>query len=104
MIFTDEEEKEFDIDKNKKPEFSDKLWKKGAEYINLFYLFRSSPGGSIEDAHYKKPTKELENLYDKFDEYETKFIKIVKSITKDIELTDSARTELDDFYGLPDED
>lgn len=104
MIFTDEEEKEFDIDKNRKPEFADKLWKKGAEYINLFYLFRGSPGGSIEDAHYKKLTQELENLHEKFDEYETKFIKIVKSITKDIEFDDSSRTEIDEFYGLSDED
>ena len=73
------------------PADDDPLWKKGVEYIKLFYEFRSySTGEDKRDPHFVKGQNTLEQVYgaefETFDYYETEFKKMVVAIKDELEL------------------
>lgn len=92
LIFTED----IEVPKEK-PDLKDKLWAKGAEYIKLFYRYRSSPGGSFEDPHFAEYTGELEE-YDKlFDYYESKFSILVKKVLTDIDPGEERTEDIESY-------
>ena len=98
LIFTD------DIDlPSEKPELNDKLWQEGANYIKLFYKYRSSAGGSLHDPHFSEYRGELEEYDELFDIYESKFKELANKVMDDIKPDEERREEIeeilsDDYY------
>ncbi len=88
---------------SEKPELNDKLWQQGANYIKLFYQYRSAAGGSLHDAHYSKFRGELEDYDSLFDIYESKFKELITKVLDDIKPEGKEREEIEeilseDFY------
>lgn len=84
-----------------KPDLKDKLWAKGADYIKLFYRYRSSPGGSFDDPHFSEYTGELEEYDELFDYYESKFSILVRKVLIDIDPGEEKAGQIDS--SLPDD-
>ena len=68
------------------PEFQSKYWKKGFDYIDIFYDFRNkSDGEDLDSPHLANTAAAVEKEYPIFDDYEKKFIEKVKKIALDFE-------------------
>ncbi len=88
-----------------RPENSSNLWKVGSMYIDTFYKFRNSSGGSLDDAHMvDEDIEPLEELFPVFDHYEKEFGKLVDKLAKELDIKKQHMEEFEATYVVEEED